>query len=335
MSGDDTLPLRLPAVSSLLAPWAVLTWANDSLVGGPFADCRLWRSGMNDTYVLRAGTEASVVRVYRAGWRSDEDIGYELDLLRWLAGAGAAASQPITARDGHDIHRFAAPEGVRPVVHFDFAAGRSPPFDISSATRLGAGLATLHRASAGFHSAHRRFRLNLDTLLWRPLATVTQALAHRPADCAFLTVLATELSQRIDAVAPRLKTGAIHGDVYPGNVHLTPEGALTWFDFDLCGEGWLAYDLAVFRMNLRVGNLPDVWPAFLRAYTERRALPAADLEAVPLLVAVRDIWHLGYHLGNAVAGREWWWLDEAYLDRRLQAMRAWAASELGISGAAE
>jgi Ser/Thr protein kinase RdoA (MazF antagonist) len=167
------------------------------------------------------------------------------------------------------------------------------------------------------------------------LATVTQTLVHRPADCAFLTVMATELSQRIDAVTPQLETGAIHGDVYHGNVHLTPEGALTWFDFDLCGEGWRAYDLAVFRMNLRVGNLPDVWPVFLQAYTERHGLPAADLGAIPLLVAIRDIWHFGHFLGNAVAGREWWWLDEAYLDRRLQAMRAWAASELGLSSAAE
>jgi hypothetical protein len=55
-----------------------------------------------------------------------------------------------------------------------------------------------------------------------------------------------------------------------------------------------------------------------------------ELTALPLLVAVRDIWHLGHFLGSALAGREWWWLDAAYLDRRLQAMRAWAASELGF-----
>jgi hypothetical protein len=36
----------------------------------------------------------------------------------------------------------------------------------------------------------------------------------------------------------------------------------------------------------------------------------------------------GYFLGTVVAGGESWWLDEAYLDRRLDAMRAWAAGEL-------
>src|SRR5205814_5007568 len=128
-----------------------------------------------------------------------------------------------------------------------------PLLDAGCATRLGAALADLHQASADFRSPHRRFRLDLATLLWHPLALVTRTLAHRPTDCAFLTGLAADLSQRIDAVAPELETGPLHGDVYHGNVHLTAAGALTWFDFDLCGEGWRAYDLAVFRMNLRVG----------------------------------------------------------------------------------
>jgi hypothetical protein len=38
---------------------------------------------MNDTYRrrVRDGHWCG----YRTGWRSDADIGYELDLLRWLA----------------------------------------------------------------------------------------------------------------------------------------------------------------------------------------------------------------------------------------------------------
>lgn len=335
MHRDAAAAARVPVASSVLAPGALLAWANARLAGGPFDDCRLWRSGMNDTYLLHAGEQRSVLRVYRAGWRTDADIGYELDLLRWLAGAGVAAAQPIPARDGQAVHRFAAPEGLRPTVHFAFAPGTIPPLDAGSARRLGAALADLHLAGAGFRSSHDRFRLNLETLLWRPLATATESLVRRPADCAFLTGLAAGLSQRIDALAAPLETGPLHGDVYHGNVHITPEGALTWFDFDLCGEGWRAYDLAVFRMNVRVGNLPAVWPDFLHAYEERRALSAAERAAVPLLVAVRDIWHLGHFLGSAAAGREWWWLDDAYLDRRLQAMRAWAASELGFASTAE
>jgi Ser/Thr protein kinase RdoA (MazF antagonist) len=323
----------LPVAASILAPDALRRWANDLLVGGPFTDCRLWRRGMNDTYLLHAGTHRSLVRVYRAGWRSDTDIGYELDLLRWLARAGIAVAQPLTARDSQDMHHLAAPEGIRPAVHFAFAPGSVPPFDVATATRLGAALATLHLATAGFHSAFPRFRLDFHTLLWSPLATVTHTLGHRPADCAWLTDLATSLAERLTTVAPQLAQGPLHGDVYPGNVHCTPEGMLTWFDFDLCGEGWYAYDLAAFRMNLRVGRWPDtdMWPAFLGAYEERRALRPMERAALPVLGAVRDLWHLGHVLGTAAAGGESWWLDEAYLDRRLDAMRAWAAGEVNAS----
>jgi Ser/Thr protein kinase RdoA (MazF antagonist) len=321
-------PEQLPVASSLFTPAALLRWANARLTGGPFTGCRLWRSGMNDTYLLQAGAQRSLLRVYRAGWRSDDDIGYELDLLRWLARAGIAVAQPLTAGDGGAIHHLAAPEGLRAAVHFAFAPGTVPPLDAATATHLGAALADLHRATAGFHTPCRRFRLNFETLLWQPLATATDALAHRPADCAFLVELAAGLVRQLDTVAPWLASGPLHGDVYQGNVHRTPDGALTWFDFDLCGEGWYAYDLAAFRMNLLAGEQADVWPAFLEAYEQRRTLAPADREVLPLLVAVRDVWHLGHFLGYVRAGRETWWLDEAYLDRRLQAMRARAAGEL-------
>ncbi|HLZ69708.1 MAG TPA: phosphotransferase [Dehalococcoidia bacterium] len=330
MQEDGRTTPTFPVASSVLAPSALRGWASAHLVDGPFAVCRLFRTGMNDTYLLHGASQPSMLRVYRHGWRSVEEIGYELDLLRWLAASGISVALPIAARDGRDVHLLSAPEGVRPTVHFRYAPGSAPPGDDRHAARLGSALADLHRAGDSFRSAHQRFRLDLDTLLWHPLTILTQALGHRPADTAFLAGLATWLSQRLATLAPRLDTGPIHGDVYPGNTHITPEGGLTWFDFDLCGDGWRAYDLAVFRMNVRLSTWPDIWPAFLRAYRERRALTSTDIQAIPLLVAVRDLWHLGFHLGNVIAGRECWWLDEAYLDRRLRAMRSWATLELGL-----
>jgi Ser/Thr protein kinase RdoA (MazF antagonist) len=252
-----------------------------------------------------------------------------LDLLRWLGRAGISVSQPLTARDGRDVHHIGAPEGVRQAVQFTYAPGVVPPFDAETAARLGAGLTGVHLATAGFRSAHARFALDLETLLWRPLKAVDRALAHRPTDTAYLTGLASVLAERLTALAPLLPSGPLHGDVYPGNFHCTPEGALTWFDFDLCGEGWLAYDLAAFQMNLRAGDLPDVWPAFLQSYEAVRALHPAECTALPLLGAVRDIWHLGHYLGGVAAGDESWWLDEAYLDRRMNSLREWVASALG------
>jgi hypothetical protein len=67
--------VALPVASSVLAPGAVLGWANELLGGGPFTGCRMLRRGMNDTYLLEAPGERSVLRLYRAGWRTDDDIG--------------------------------------------------------------------------------------------------------------------------------------------------------------------------------------------------------------------------------------------------------------------
>ena len=94
-------------------------------------------------------------------------------------------------------------------MHFSFAAGSVPPLDRSSATRLGAALASLHRASAAFHSSYQRFQLNLDTLLWRPLATVTQVLTslNMPTrtDITSLAERLTNIEKRLDDLDAKLE----------------------------------------------------------------------------------------------------------------------------------
>lgn len=40
--------------------------------------------------------------------------------------------------------------------------------------------------------------------------------------------------------------GIVHGDIYWANLHFNEHGDITMFDFDLCGYGWRAYDLAYY-----------------------------------------------------------------------------------------
>jgi hypothetical protein len=52
-----------------------------------------------------------------------------------------------------------------------------------------------------------------------------------------------------------------------------------------------------------------------------------DLQAIPLFVCARHIWHMGLHTANA---RDWGYggLGDKYFDRRLQWLRALEADYL-------
>ena len=67
--------------------------------------------------------------------------------------------------------------------------------------------------------------------------------------------------------------GLVHGDVIPTNVLVGPDGALTLLDFDFCGPGWRAFDVATYlhvRSDERGGAASG--PAFLSGYQEVRPL---------------------------------------------------------------
>ena len=61
------------------------------------------------------------------------------------------------------------------------------------------------------------------------------------------------------------------------------------FDFDHCGYGWRAYDIAVF-----LGSMPlEIGAAFLEGYQSLRRLSAAEIAAIPTFVKIRLIWDTG------------------------------------------
>jgi Ser/Thr protein kinase RdoA (MazF antagonist) len=70
------------------------------------------------------------------------------------------------------------------------------------------------------------------------------------------------------------------------------------------------------------------WQPFLRGYREERALPAADIQATPYFVAIRQLWRWGLHGANA---GDWGsaWMNDQYIDRTLKFLREWQAEYLG------
>jgi len=74
---------------------------------------------------------------------------------------------------------------------------------------------------------------------------------------------------------------------------------VTLFDFDCCGVGWRAYDLAVFRWAARLRKMEaEQWPAFLRGCRETRTIREIDIQPIPYFVALRHVRLMSMHAAS-------------------------------------
>jgi len=312
-----------PAIHSTLTPGALLAYTQELYHIGDAIECQLLNLGLNDTYLLRTSSGKYVLRVYRMGWRSLSDILYELDMLLHLHRKGAPVSYPLLMKNGNLFSTLKTLEGPRQVVLFTFTEGERPrwPRDETYSRAYGQGVALVHNALDDFTSSHTRFRLDLDHLLDSPLRTTLPLLEDRPEDRAYLLYIVNVIKKQLDDLpVSELEWGACHGDFHGGNARVTKDMQVVFFDFDCCGPGWRAYDIAVFRWARALNQEEKVWEDFLAGYMQHRIIRAPDLAAVPLFVAMRQIWVLGVHTSNAP---HWGYdfLNRRYFDKNMQFLR--------------
>lgn len=293
-------------------------------------ECQLVNRGLNDTYLVTTPVDRYILRVYRAGWRRDSDVQYEIDVLNHLRCKGIPVAAPIARRDGAYTCVLQAPEGRRQTVLFRYAKGQDAYRREDYPARYGRAVARVHTATDDFRSEHNRFPIDLGELLDTPLLAIQPHLRHRPDDWHYLVGLAGRLRDRVAALpGASLEWGFCHGDFHGGNAQLDGD-TLTFFDFDCCGPGWRAYDVAVFLWNAALGDrqrAEERWVQFLDGYREHRQFGNLDLAAVPLFVAIRDFWLLGLHTGNAPDFGHGW-IDDRYFDEHLKFLKEWETARL-------
>jgi Ser/Thr protein kinase RdoA (MazF antagonist) len=338
MAGDTggeerTVTHPFPAAASVPSAQAVCNEILPAYPIGRPARCCLHMSGVNDVYLVWAGEDRYVLKIYRAGWRSSEEVLYELDLLAHLHRNGVAVSLPVPRRDGQRITEVPALEGVRPAVLFRHAPGKQPawPFyeDEAESRLMGATLAAIHGAADDFSSTHERTPYDASELLDRTLTATHPFLAHRELDWQYLLALVERLRRRLtDLVSRGLSWGVCHGDFHCGNAFITDDCTVTVFDFDVCGPGWLAFDLARWKSNPE-GKTSHSWSAFLQGYREKRAPTDTDLEAVPLFVALRTLHWTQIKATFTARGAWGCWDMEFYLNDTLASLKRWESKALG------
>jgi Ser/Thr protein kinase RdoA (MazF antagonist) len=311
-----------PVIYSTLSPEALASEILPDFDLGVIEDCEFYYNGFNDTYKVNTANGINYyLRVYRIRWRSLEDIAYELDVLDHLYAKGVPAIRPLPDKNGDTIRQLHAPEGVRYATLFTEAQGEELSYDKdpeSTAFKYGQAVARIHNAVEDFSSQYNRFHIDLEHLIDKPLRNIQPFLHSRGEAWDYIQKFAGHIRQQItDLPASSLEQGFCHGDFqgYHANVH--PDGRMTFYDFDCCGFGYRAYDLAVFRWASRLDEQENErWDSYLKGYLEIRPLKDVDLQAIHLFVCARYIWHMGVHTENA---EDWGAgpLNDKYFDRRI------------------
>jgi Ser/Thr protein kinase RdoA (MazF antagonist) len=143
-------------------------------------------------------------------------------------------------------------------------------------------------------------------LVPNPLEMVRELPVPR-ADRLRLEPLFGELLALVPGLYKRLPRQTIHGDLSPGNVLMLGERVSGLLDFEFAGPDLRALDLAVglwgFALPARgTGSGWRLVGAFARGYRRRVALERAEVEALPMLLRLRDATSLVHWAGRLRLG---------------------------------
>jgi Ser/Thr protein kinase RdoA (MazF antagonist) len=238
---------------------------------GRVLDCRFWHCGINDVFRVTTDQGTYALRVYRAGWRTASDIAFELDALDHLHAADVPVHVPLRTLHGNSVWAVEAPEGLRYVVCFPWLQGHAP--NRTGYRQLGQLVATIHDATETFSSPARRFPLDVTYLLTEPIEAISRVLGHCPDELDFVRRSGEEVTSQIQKLAPNLESGFCHGDVQLKNVLVDGAGAMTMLDFDLCGNGWRVWDIAIVAYQACRSGEPAILHDFLDGYANARSIP--------------------------------------------------------------
>lgn len=254
--------------------------------------CELLTRGMNDVYLVRSAGKQYAARAWRANWRSEANVTYELSFLLHLREAGLDVVIPEHAPDGSLHFGVGAPEGQRFVALFQWAEG--VPYgedpDAETAGQLGGMIAEVHKAGSSFAPAEPR-RVSTIEVLKRELPSALAMVAHRPKDTDYYPKAVDAVTQALAAIDHESSPyGPGHGDFHLYNAFRSDGGRLVLLDFDNCGEDHYAPELMSFAWaNHYVGVSDDVTRAFIEGYNAERPMGEAETALLPVFFAAKEL----------------------------------------------
>jgi Ser/Thr protein kinase RdoA (MazF antagonist) len=293
-----------PASYSTLSADALALWVADQY-GFGIPECRFISRGVNDTYLLESTDRRFILRVYRYAHRDLPQIQNETALLLASWKAEVPVYYPVADQRGEVIQTINAIEGQRYAILFSYAPGRSVQLLSANQLRVfGQQMARFHNVSSTIKLENHCWIIDFETTLIKPLELLKPRFAEMPEDYKWLEQSAHRVMRKMQEFdTSAFSTGYCQFDFLPKNFHFDGD-AITFFDFDFMGYGWLVNDLMSFWQHLCldvfVGRLTQeaantAFAVFIGAYREQRNLSAQEQESIPYLALSFWLFYMGFH----------------------------------------
>lgn len=290
---------QFPVTNSTLSAAHIGLFLQEKYSLSKETQCQLIKTGINDTYLVDDNSNKFVFRVYSLNWRSKTEITEEIKLLNQLKQNGISISYPISDQENNYIQLLNAPEGDRFAVLFSYASGKKlHVISEENHFKIGRLMAQLHQVTHNQKSD--RVDYTPEVILIDSLKQVTAFLPADTEEMKFMQSAQNYLLQEFqNADTTQMRKGIVHLDIWFDNLNITKENKVTLFDFDFCGNGWLALDIAYYVMqlhNIEKYELTDYQPKvehFIKGYESITRISNEEKRLLPMLGVSLYFFYLG------------------------------------------
>lgn len=252
------------------------------------------KRGFNDTYLVNGINQKHILRVYKHNWRALQSIETEIRLLKHIHENQISVSYPIKDSVDNYIQFIDAPEGRRYAVLFSLASGQPVrKLSESQAFQLGTETARIHNVMSNKSFGPTAHNYAIDVQFETTLGILRPVLKEYPEQYNYLEQLKEKFLDLFNGLDQKeLSRGVCHGDLQAENFHITEGNQFTFFDFDFFGEGFLAYDIGVFRWYDHKNKTPQIMDAFLKGYQTQRKLSETEIKLIPWFSTLRALFQM-------------------------------------------
>ena len=270
------------------------------------AACSLINHWENTTFQVTTNKgDRYLLRIHRPGYHTESAI---LEELKWLERLSATSAlmvpAPVPSRNGRLVEAVGSPHVPQQRyccllrwIDGHFVRKSLGP---SHMNRLGGMIAALHKNAEGLMVVHRRY-WDADGLVGaRPKFGSIDHIEGIPSRTQEILTEARRLIlhrlKRFERAFPQ-KLSLIHADLHFDNI-LVAQRELAPIDFDDCGFGFHAYDLAVTLVSAqpagKVSEFRRMKDALIEGYAREKGWTRDDEEILPFLMAARRLGMVGW-----------------------------------------